>query len=124
MALELTGRIVVKLPQETGTSKAGKDWVKQDIVIETEEQYPKKICFTVMGAEKIKEFAALPVGRMITVGINIESREYNGKWFTNVNCWRVSSQGNSGEHAAPASQSETFGADPEGWEPAVDDLPF
>ena len=86
--MEIKGKVVHKLDMEKGTSKAGKDWQKQVFVIETDGQYPKQVAITAFGksseySEKLKQ------GDMVTVSLDIESREYNGKWFTNVNCWKI-----------------------------------
>jgi hypothetical protein len=88
MALDITGKILQIMPTTTGTSKAGKDWVKQEFVIETQETYPKKVCISVMG-DKTQELKKYVPGNEVKVSLNLESREYNGKWYTNVNAWRI-----------------------------------
>jgi hypothetical protein len=87
---ELTERGVVTqiLQEETGTSKAGKEWRKQEFVIETEGQYPKNICFTLFG-DKIDLLMKIAEGMTVDVSFNLESREYNGRWFHSVNAWRI-----------------------------------
>jgi hypothetical protein len=124
MALDIIGRIIQILPTTSGTSKAGKDWVKQEFVIETQEQYPKKICISVMG-DKTQELNKYAPGKDVKVSLNLESREYNGKWYTNVNAWKIEPAGNSGG-PGPSSQEAFPGGDPT-FTPdsnAGDDLPF
>ncbi len=89
MANELTisGRIDSVLPLQQGTSKAGNPWKKQGYVLETGGQYPKKVCFSLFG-DKIDQFP-IQVGQDVTVSIGIESREFNGRWYTEVNAWNV-----------------------------------
>lgn len=89
MSLEITGKVIAVLPEQSGTSAGGKSWTKQDFVIETEDQYPKKIACTAFGEKVVPIASKLTIGQEITVHINIESREFNEKWFTNVSAWRI-----------------------------------
>ena len=84
---EITGKIIAVLPTRSGTSASGTQWSSQTAVIETHEQYPKKVAFDVLG-DKITEFN-LQVGEEVTVSFDIKAREFNGKWFDSVNAWRV-----------------------------------
>lgn len=86
--MEITGRIIAVLPEQGGTSKAGNPWKKQEYVLETHEQYPKKVCFQLFGEERIAN-AHIQPGEELTVSFDIESREYQGKWYTNINAWKV-----------------------------------
>jgi hypothetical protein len=86
--MEITGKIIAVLPMQGGTSKAGNEWKKQEYVLETHDQYPKKVCFQIFGADKI-ETAAIQVGEELTVSFDIDSREYQGRWYTNINAWKV-----------------------------------
>jgi hypothetical protein len=85
--MEINGTIVLQLPLATGTSKNGNTWKKQEFVLETKDQYPKKVCFTVWG-EKIDQFALQP-GEEVTLSFDLESREYNGRWYTEVKAWGI-----------------------------------
>lgn len=85
--MELIGKIVQLLPEKSGESAKG-PWRKQEYILETEDQYPKKVCFMAW-SEKIDEFA-IKEGESLTVSINLESREYNDRWYTDVKAWRVS----------------------------------
>ncbi|WP_337044470.1 DUF3127 domain-containing protein [Emticicia sp. 17c] len=84
--MEITGKIIQLLPLQTGQGKNGV-WKKQDFVIETDGQYPKKVCISAWG-DKISE-NMLTVGKEVTVSFDIESREFNGRWYTDVRAWRV-----------------------------------
>jgi hypothetical protein len=89
MALEIEGKVLLILPEQSGTSAAGKTWVKQELVIETEDQYPKKVCVTGMGEKIVPVIKSLTVGQKVTVHINVESKEYQDRWFSNINVWRI-----------------------------------
>jgi hypothetical protein len=124
MNLEITGKVVQKLSQTEGISKAGKPWSKQEFVIETQEQYPRKVCISIMN-EKVTELQQYNEGDMITAAINIESREWNGKWYTEVRAWKLQgtpsakSPDNGGkEYQMPGPDNMSFS------ESTDDDLPF
>lgn len=84
---EITGKIIAVLPTKSGTSARGTQWSSQTAVIETHEQYPKRVAFDVLG-DRIAEFN-LHVGEEVTVSFDINAREFNGKWFNSVNAWNV-----------------------------------
>jgi hypothetical protein len=89
MSLKVKGVVLEVLKPESGTSKAGKEWSKQEFVIETaEDQYPKKICFTLFG-DKTSLIQGLEAQQEVDVSFNLESREYNGRWFHNINAWKI-----------------------------------
>jgi hypothetical protein len=71
---------------QTGTGRNG-TWRKQEVILETEGQYPKKVCVAVWG-DRIDE-QQLQVGNNLKVDVDVESREYNGRWYTDVKAWRV-----------------------------------
>lgn len=127
MALDITGKIIQKLNKTEGISKAGKNWSKQEFVIETQEQYPKKVMISTMN-EKVSELEKYNVGDVVTASLNLESREYNGRWYTDARAWRIQGQG----AGAPAGSSSTTANDPfhPDNEPSftgdssTDDLPF
>lgn len=83
--MELTARVIQSLGVTSGVSKAGNPWQKGGLVVETEGQYPKKIMLSNM--KSAEEFARLPIGALVKFGIDLESREFNGKWYTNVNAF-------------------------------------
>ena len=86
--MEITGKIIAVLPEQGGTSKSGNEWKKQEYVLEMNDQsqYPKKVCFQIFGADRIAQ-AAIQPGETLTVSIDIDSREYQGRWFTNISAW-------------------------------------
>jgi len=88
--LKLTGKIVEILPQESGTSKAGKDWVKQSFVIDLETEFNNLVAFGLFGAEKVENFNKFnKVGQKVDVSFNVSCREHNGKYYTNLDAWKV-----------------------------------
>lgn len=100
MSLEITGQIVKLLPEQSGESQRG-PWKKQDMIIETNEQYPKKIAVTCWG-DKVDEIQKFTPGTMLKVAINIESREYNERWYTDIRAWKIDVQSNQ-----PADNTNT-----------------
>ena len=119
MALELEGRLIKILPQQTGAGKNG-TWVKQDFVVETADQYPKKICFSAWG-DKAADLARYNTGASLKVAFNLESREYNEKWYTEARAWKIegSAQEESQKSSSPAQSESIFFSDEE-----ENDLPF
>jgi len=86
--MEIQGTLKQILPLESGESKSGKAWQKQTIVVETAETYPKLIAIEV-SEKAISRLQDYQIGHTITCSINIESREYNGRWFTSIKCWKI-----------------------------------
>ena len=87
--LKIEGQLTKILPIEKGTSKAGKEWQKQSFVIDTGAQYNPEICFQLFGEEKIQMLEKHKEGNTIEVLFNISSREYNGRYFHNLDAWAV-----------------------------------
>ena len=86
--MELIGKIIQNLPLQEGVSKAGNPWKKQEYILETlGTQYPRKVCFNLFG-DNVDKFP-MQVGQDVTVSIDIESREFNGRWYTDVRAWNV-----------------------------------
>lgn len=87
--MEIQGKIIQILPLQSGVGKtSGKEWKKQDYILETlDGQYPRKICFNLWGDNIDK--IALQLGEEITAQIDLESREFNGRWYTDVRAWRI-----------------------------------
>lgn len=120
--MQLTGKLIQLLPLQKGTGKNG-EWKKQDIIIETQAQYPKKVCISIWG-DKINE-SLLQTGKMLTVSFDVESREYNGRWYTDVKAWKIDPAGttqadNSYDDEAKEAKNSYSDAGGE----APDDLPF
>jgi hypothetical protein len=94
--MEIKGKVIQVLAVQSGEGQRA--WRKQDFIIETPSQYPKKVCISLWG-DKIEE-ANLQIGEEIIASIDIESREYNGRWYTNVKAWKIDKQ------SADASQED------------------
>jgi len=92
--LKVQGKLTVIMDEQNGQTKAGKSWTKQEFVIETQEEYSKKIAFTLFG-DKVKILQNYRVGQLIDVSFNIESREYTGKYFHNINAWKINAVDNN-----------------------------
>lgn len=84
--MEVIGKIIQKLPMQSGVSKAGNNWSKQEYVLETQESYPKKIFFSFFG-DRANQYP-LEVGDNIKLSFDIDCHEYNGRWFTSINAWK------------------------------------
>jgi len=87
MTLEIQGKLVKILAPVTGEGKNGA-WTKQEFIIETYDQYPKKVCCAAWG-DKVETLRRFGLGDDLRVSINIESREYNERWFTEVRAWKL-----------------------------------
>ncbi len=109
--MEVIGKIIVVLPLQSGTSAAGNAWKKQEYVLETEETYPKKVHFDFFG-ERADQFAWIKIGDRIRLSFDIESREYNGRWYTNIRGWKADKVDDAAAAAtaAPAAQVDPFAA--------------
>jgi len=136
--MEITGKIIAVLPPRSGVSaRTGNPWMSQEYVIETIENYPRKCCFNIWGEDKIKTFN-IQVGETMTVSVDIDAREYQGRWYNDIRCWQinrnpqvagaVSAAGAASATAAqPGAQTATASPFPPAQEPAGesnDDLPF
>lgn len=87
MSLEIVGKVISVMPVRTGQGSKG-PWHSQEFVLETGDKYPKKVCMTVWGEEAINKYDLVP-GMTVTAHIELDSREYNGKWYTNVKAWKI-----------------------------------
>ncbi len=86
--MEITGKIIVALPEVTGVAKStGNPWKKREYVLETQETYPKKVHFDFFG-ERADQYP-LNVGDVVRLSFDIESREYQGRWFTSIRGWKA-----------------------------------
>ena len=102
MAMDIRCKLLDKLAVQSGTSARG-PWSKQDFIVETMEQYPRKICMNVWGQDKVSELAGFNPGEILVISINIESREFNGRWYTDVRAWKIQKEGAAEPQAAPVS---------------------
>lgn len=113
--MEITGTVISILQAQEGTGRNGNPWKSQSFVIETEDQYPRKVVIEIFGEDRIKQY--LPEhGDKVTASIDIESHEFNGRWYTTVKAYRVS----KGQAAAAATQQ----APPLAPQPAAPVEPF
>jgi hypothetical protein len=123
MALELSGKLIKKLPEVTGTGKTGTNWIKQDFVIETQDQYPKKVCMNVWG-DKTQDLAAVSEGEIVKVQFNVESREYNERWYTDIRAYRIDRVGGASQDQGATPTASTPPTFPPMEAESGDDLPF
>ena len=87
--MEISGKIIQVLPEQGGVSKtSGKEWKLQAYVLETQEQYPRKVHFEVFGEDRIKANPC-QLDDIVTVSFDIESREFNGRWYTSIRAWKI-----------------------------------
>ena len=99
---EIYGKIIAVLPQKSGTSASGKDWCIQSYVIETQEHYPKKLCFDVFGADKIAQFN-IQQGEMLNVQFDIDARERDDRWWNSIKAWNVQRTQQGAPQQAPGT---------------------
>lgn len=124
--MEISG-LVVNTFIETGTTKAGSDWKKKIIILEyTEGVYTKKLALDLFGDNNIDN-NPVEAGQKVTVSFDVESRVYNGRWFTSASAWRITPlvENTETEKEEPEKKTkkskkstDTTPAD------SVDDLPF
>ena len=89
MSFEISGKIIAVLDKRNGISvSTNTPWSVQQYVIETHEQYPKKLCFDVFGEDKINQFN-IQIGEELTVYFDINAREYQGRWYNSFRAWKV-----------------------------------
>jgi hypothetical protein len=113
--MEIKGKVIQLLPLQSGMGKKG-EWKKQEFILEVPGQYPKKVCLSCWG-DKIDQFR-LTTGDMVTVSVDLESREYNGRWFTEARAWKISKANNE---SAPIPTDEPDYTVASGTD---DDMPF
>lgn len=133
LSMEIKGKIIQNLSLQSGTSKAGKAWSKASILIETEGQYPKKVVLDNM--KNPEEFSKLAVGFVGVFHIEINSNEFNGRWYTSVNCWKWEAsqaqqpytQPQQSYQQPPSAQSfygqpQTYPVNPQSTTPTLDSM--
>lgn len=125
--MEIRGKIIQNLGEQSGVSKAGNTWKKHEYVLETEDSYPKQVHFDFFG-ERADQYP-LNVGDVITLSFDIESREYNGRWYTSIRGWKAEKDG--AQHAAAPGGTGVAAPAPVATQTAPDlggtpddDLPF
>ena len=96
--MEVVGKIIQVLPMQEGVGRNGNPWKLQAYVLETLDQYPRKVHFEVFGEDRIKQNPCA-MDQLVTVSFDIESREFNGRWYTSIRAWRIQ-QGDTTQAAA------------------------
>lgn len=133
MALELIGTLIKTMPEVTGNGRNGQ-WVKQEFVLETQDTYPKKVCMSAWG-EKVNDLKQYSLGDVLKVSLNLESREYNERWYTEARAWKFeladgATASTPGERPASSAASAPSSATANPLPPVTsfseegDDLPF
>ena len=100
--MEISGKVIQINPEVNGEGRNG-PWRKQEVIIETQEQYPKKVCVSIWG-DKIDQFG-LNQGEGVTFSVNIESREYNSRWYTDIRAWKVDKSTSSSQATEDSGSS-------------------
>ena len=103
--MKITGKLVAKLERETGTSKSGKAWEKQSILIEQNTDYNKEVVVSFFG-DKVKKLRDIEEGSEVNVSINLSSREFKGKYYHNIDGWFIAKMGE--ETVAPSNEDMPF----------------
>src|ERR1035437_5886222 len=104
--MQLTAKLIQVLPLQSGTGKNGQ-WKKQDIIVETEGQYPKKVCVSIWG-DKIDE-KQLQINNTLKLEFEVESREFNGKWYTDVKAWKIDVANSTSSTTSKRSEERRVG---------------
>jgi hypothetical protein len=117
--MQISAKLIQLLPLQTGNGKNG-EWKKQDIIVETGDKFPKKVCVSVWG-DKIDEKKLKP-GNMLKIDFDVESREYNSRWYTDVKAWKIEVEG--GSASADDSSQEYVPPAIDMSNSTDDDLPF
>ena len=124
MALELEGTIRQKMGVQSGTSARG-PWAKQEFVVDFPDgNFTSQACFTAWGQDKVQELDKYQVGDRVKVSFNLKSREFNGRWYNDLQIWRIAPAGET-QPAAPAPAAPSFPAPTGNPAPAptLDDMP-
>ena len=121
-SIVLEGKLIQMLQLQEGVSTRGA-WKKQEFILETNEQYPKKVCISCWG-EKVDDIQSFSSGDSLKVWVNIESREYNSRWYTDIKAWRIEAnipQDNSAASPTTDSEDDILGVS---FSDEEDELPF
>ena len=103
--MEIVGNIIQVMPRQEGISKSGNPWAVQPFVLETLDQYPRKVYIEIFGDQRIKD-NPVQVGYQMAVSYDLESREFNGRWYTSVRAWKVVPPQQAAQPAAPAAGAQ------------------
>lgn len=86
--MEIVGKVIQILPLQGGTSASGKPWQVETFIIETQEQYPRKVAIEIFGEQRIKD-NPVQIDQVYTISFDLESREFNNRWYTSARAWKV-----------------------------------
>lgn len=100
--MEVVGKVIQVLPMQEGVGRNGNPWKLQGYVLETIENYPRKVHFEVFGEDKIKNNPC-DIDQIVTVSFDIESREFNGRWYTSIRAWKIQQGDMTQASAVPAA---------------------
>ena len=100
--MEIVGKIIQVLPIQEGVGRNGNPWKVQPYVLETLDQYPRKVHFEVFGEDRIR-MNPCAIDQLVTVSFDIESREFNGRWYTSIRAYRIVQGDVTQGAAAPAA---------------------
>ena len=128
MALEIEGTLAQKLPVQSGSSARG-PWTKQEFILEFPDgNFTAKACFLAWGQEKVQDLGKYQVGDKVKVSFNLKSREYNGRWYNDLQIWKIAPAGAPAQAAPaqPAPQARPAAQAP-AWQqapaPTLEDMP-
>lgn len=121
--MDLTAKLIQIIPPVSGMGKNG-EWKRQNVIFETDGMYPKKVCITLWG-DKVGD-PLLKEGAMLTVSFDVESREFNGNWYTDLRAWRLVAADGAGMPAGADAQGQPAATPPpvDFGKESEDDLPF
>lgn len=105
--MEIQGKVIAVLPERSGVSARG-EWKSKTYVIETQEQYPKKMAFDVFGADRLAQFN-IQSGEVINVSFDIDAHEYQGRYFNQIRAWNVTKVSQQAAQQAMASSANAAG---------------
>ena len=125
MALEIEGTLVQKLPVQSGSSARG-PWTKQEFILEYPDgNFTAKACFLAWGQDKVQDLGKYQVGDKVKVSFNLKSREYNGRWYNDLQIWKIAPAGaqQAAQPAAPAQPAPQAPAWTQAPAPTLEDMP-
>lgn len=108
MDLQITGKVIEILEEKSGKGKNG-PWKKRDFILETAGEYPRKVCITQWGDQIDKN--PIVKDETVTAFIDIQSREYNGNWYTDVKAWKIEKGAATSEGSSEDDVVIDFGPD-------------
>lgn len=128
-SIRLTGQITQIFAPVAGVSSSGKEWCKQEYVMRMDENgFSRHVCFTVFGKERIEQFN-ISIGDTLSVSLNVDAREFKGKWYNSIECWRIERIGynnNTPATSATSANAQNAATSPSEQQPlnGDDNIPF